>query len=197
MICYYSLTWAQAEPCRLHVRLFIKYASESNSRITQMSIKLRLVDSSVRRHLHKYHYALACLSHMSVSMKINAKHDHTALEKKEIRSFTPSPPPPSPRFQSQALPPFLIIPFLFPWYHPQLFREPHKHLPQHPFAVYFSSSPISSAIICLFHFSLAELIGRVCTVTSGPDIIAGQIARRLAADQARLSCAQTAVNWKA
>lgn len=121
MICYYSLTWAQTEPCRLYVRLFIKYASESNSRITQMSIKLRLVDSSVRRHLHKYHYALACLSHMSVSMKINAKHDHTALEKKEIRSFTPSPPPPSPRFQSQALPPFLIIPFLFPWYHPQLF----------------------------------------------------------------------------
>lgn len=137
---------------------------------------------------------------MSVSMKINAKHDRTALKKKEIRSFTPTVPPPSSQFQSQALPAFLIIPFLFPLDHPQLFPlfwNHLKHLPHHTLAIYFSSSPISSAIICLFHFSLAELIGCVCTVTSGPDIIAGQIVRRLALDQTRLSCAQTAVNWKA
>lgn len=57
----------------------------------------------------------------------------------------------------------------------------------------FSSSPI----ILLFHFSLAQLIGHVCTMTWGPDIIAGQIARRLASDLSQLSCTQTPADWKA
>lgn len=133
---------------------------------------------------------------MSVSMKSNAKHDRTALKKKEICSFTPYFSLfPKPGSASLCNYPFLISMRPSPAL-PPLPRSPQTP-PQHPFPIYFSSSPISSAIICLFHFSLAELIGRICTVTSGPDIIAGQIARCLAPDQIQLSCAQTAVNWKA
>lgn len=136
---------------------------------------------------------------MSVRVKINAQHNPAALKKKEIRSLHPLYP-----LLLLILKARLCLPFKSSL---SYFHEPIPSPPppprsmqtptQQPFAVYFSSSPIASAIICLFHFSLAELIGHVCTVASGPDIIAGQIARRLAPDQPRLSCAQTAVDWKA
>lgn len=120
---------------------------------------------------------------MSVRKRINGKHgSYSGREKRRnplplplslsVPLFSPSPcrlPPITPPMGSPLTPAQPILCLLF------------------------SSSPI----ILLFHFSLAQLIGHVCTMTWGPDIIAGQIARRLASDLSQLSCTQTPADWKA
>lgn len=80
----------------------------------------------------------------------------------------------------------------------------------HPLTL-FPSSPISSALIPFFFLSRGaevRLIGHVCGVTRGPDIIVGQIVCRLASGLSRLSNRQkltvnanyrlsaTTFNWK-
>ncbi|CAJ1060773.1 Hypothetical predicted protein [Xyrichtys novacula] len=118
-------------------------------------------------------------------------------KKNKISSLTPSSPSPSPWFPKPNC--ISLYSLLFPADYPSLpphltgsLQHPHTRL-----LSTFSSSPISSAIIPFFHFSLAQLIGHVCTVTWGPDIIAGQILRRLASDLSQLSCTQTPADWKA
>ena len=131
---------------------------------------------------------------MSVRTGINAKHDHTVTEKKRnplpYTLLTHSCPS-FPKRVSVSL-----YSLLFPTDYPSISRFYELPTPP-PTPSTFSSCPISSAIIPLFHFSWAQLIGHVCTVTWGPDIIAGQIARRLASDLSQLSCAQTPADWKA
>lgn len=120
----------------------------------------------------------------------------TQLQKK--RNLPPLHPPyPLLPLISKAklcLPLFCLIPYR------RSLTLPLTSSPQHPRTrslSTFSPSPFFPAIIPLFHFSLAQLIGHVCTVTWGPDIIAGQIARRLASDLSQLSCTQTPADWKA
>lgn len=83
---------------------------------------------------------------------------------------------------------FLLFPLDSP-------RSPPTPLP----LTLFSSSPISSALIPFFFLSLGaevQLIGHVCAMTQGPDIIVGQIVCRLASGLSRLSNMQSATDWK-
>lgn len=84
---------------------------------------------------------------------------------------------------------FALIPIRFASF------STHSSLP----LTLFSSSPISSALIPFFFLSLGaevRLIGHVCAMTRGPDIIVGQIVCRLASGLSRLSNMQTATDWK-
>lgn len=120
---------------------------------------------------------------MSVRKRINGKHgSYSGREKRR----NPLPLP-----QSLSVPLFSPSPCRLPPITPPMGSS---LTPAQPIlCLLFSSSPI----ILLFHFSLAQLIGHVCTMTWGPDIIAGQIARRLASDLSQLSCTQTPADWKA
>lgn len=133
---------------------------------------------------------------MSVRRRINAKHDHSYGGKKKISAPLYPPYPLLPLIsKARHCLPFILC------YSPQTIpHSPPLTSSRHPHTrslSTFSSCPISSAIIPLFHLGLAQLIGHVCTVTWGPDIIAGQIVRRLASDLSQLSCAQTPADWKA
>lgn len=119
--------------------------------------------------------------HVLVKEMISTASEHTESTERE-RSL----PPPSR--QSLSMCSFLLFPLDLP-------RSPPTPLP----LTLFSSSPISSALIPFFFLSRGaevQLIGHVCAVTQGPDIIVGQIVCRLASGLSRLSNMQTATDWK-
>ena len=121
--------------------------------------------------------------------RINPTHDHTKGETNPQSSSSHPPTPASPTYSMQKTHSSLSCVLSFPSFAHSCPSPPRS----------LSCSAISSAIIPLFCSGLAQLIGCVCSATWGPDIIAGQIARCLASDLSRLSCAaaQTQANWKA
>lgn len=129
--CWHSITLPQAGEYWLCAVVFHQNMSH-NVRENYWAINkdhFLIPTQSGRQHLHKYRYVLACLSHMSVRTRINAKHDHTATEKKEIRSLRPSLPTPTPHFQSWNV---SLYSLLFPTDNPSL--SPLRALRQHPHA---------------------------------------------------------------
>lgn len=119
---------------------------------TSIKINVFFCTRSARRHLHKYPCVLACLSHMSVRMMINAKKKKNMITQPKGKKINLLPDTllisPCPLFpKPNCLPLFCLIPYRQTL--PLLFTTPTHNCSQST----FSSSPISSAIIPLFHFS--------------------------------------------